>query len=320
MEKVVFGFEDEFRLPEAELKQLAEKYQEKFTFIEVNNDHVPEGVSLEDAVAYIGAPSSELLKKMPHLRWLQLPSAGANHFANHPDLSKKVILTNSSGVFGVLGAEHTLALILALTREIPLHVKQTEQRLWKLSSHCLQLDGATAGIVGYGDIGSEIAHRLKAFGARILAVKRTTAKLPEDADAVFDMRGLDEVLSCSDFVINVLPFTNETDHLFNEDRFRVMKPGTIFINVGRGGTVDEKSLIEALKSGRLGGAGLDVTAEEPLPKTSDLWDLPNVLITSHSLGVGPGKDGKRNALIKRNLENFSLGKTLENIVDRKLGY
>ncbi|MCO7176568.1 D-2-hydroxyacid dehydrogenase [Sporolactobacillus kofuensis] len=319
MEKIVFGFEDEF-FSKTEIEQLVEKYKDIFTFVFVNNNDLPSEESLEDAVAYIGEPSDVLLRAMPHLRWLQLPSAGANHFVKHPDLSQNVVLTNSSGVFGTLGAEHTLALLLALTREIPLHVRQTDQHLWKESSHCRQLDEATAAIIGYGDIGSEIAHRLKAFGTRVLAVKRTVRQVPEDADAVFDLNDLDEVLSKSDFVINVLPLTEETQNLFDSDRFHAMKQEALFINVGRGGTVDENALIHALESGKLDGAGLDVTAEEPLPHSSRLWDLPNVLITSHSLGVGPGKSKKRTALIKRNLENFYLNRKLENSVDRKLGY
>lgn len=320
LKKIVFGFDDEFYLPQSELKQLKEKYRNQFHFVELMNNTVPEGMSIEDAVAFIGGPSNELLQKMPHLCWLQLPSAGANHFARHPDLANDVILTNSSGVFGVLGAEHTMALVLALTRELPLYVRQTEHHLWKLSDHCLQIDGSTVAVIGYGDIGSEIAHRLKAFGARILAVKRTAGKVPEDADAVFDMSGIKDVLNASDFVINVLPLTKETEQLFNAEHFNAMKKGTIFINVGRGGTVDENALIEAMESGRVGGAGLDVTAQEPLPKESRLWDLPNVLITSHSLGVGPGKYKKRTDLIIRNLEKYSNGQQLENRVDRSIGY
>ncbi|MFD2695391.1 D-2-hydroxyacid dehydrogenase [Sporolactobacillus shoreicorticis] len=320
MEKIIFGFDEEFDLPEIDIEALKKEYANRFEFVTLWNEAIPDGVFIEDAVAFIGGPSSELLRKMPSLRWLQLPSAGANHMTQHPDLAREVTLTNSSGVFGVLGAEHTIALLLAFTREIPRYVKQTARRIWNLGNRCLQIDGSTVAIIGYGDIGSEIAHRLKAFGAQILAVKRTAGTIPEDADAVFTMDGLNKVLAVSDFVVNVLPLTKETEHVFNDKRFESMKSGAIFINVGRGGTVDEDALIHVLTSGKLGGAGLDVTGNEPLPENSRLWDLPNVLITSHSLGVGPDKYTKRAALIKRNIEKFSKNEPLEKIVNRNLGY
>jgi len=320
LEKILFGFDEEFNLPEIDVEELKKEYADRFEFITVWNEEVPSDVSIEDAVAFIGGPSAKLLRAMPSLRWLQLPSAGANQMAQHPDLARDVTLTNASGVFGVLGAEHTMALLLALTREIPLYVKQTERRIWNSGNQCLQIDGSTVAIIGYGDIGSEIAHRLKAFGAQILAVKRTAGKVPEDADEVFTMDDLNKVLAASDFVINVLPLTKETEHVFNNKSFESMKNGAIFINVGRGGTVDERALIHALSSGEIGGAGLDVTENEPLPENNQLWDLPNLLITSHSLGVGPGKYSKRASLIKRNIDKFSKNKPLENIVNRNLGY
>ncbi|QAA22753.1 D-2-hydroxyacid dehydrogenase [Sporolactobacillus terrae] len=320
MNKIVFGFDQEFSLPAAEYEQLVQRFKDHYEFVQLDANTVPDSVSLEDAVAFIGAPSAELLKKMPNLRWLQLPSAGANHFAHHPNLAKEVTLTNSSGVFGVIGAEHTLALILALIREIPLYVKQTERHLWHEGDRCLQIDGSTFGIIGFGDIGSEIAHRLKAFGARVLAVKRNLSGLSEDADAVYTLDDLDPVLNESDFVVNVLPLTPETKNLFDAKRFAAMKDGVQFINVGRGGTVDERALIDAVHSGKVGGAALDVTAEEPLPENHPLWDLPNILITSHSLGVGPGKYKKRNDLVAKNVTNFITGKPLRNQVNRELGY
>ncbi|MCL1632541.1 D-2-hydroxyacid dehydrogenase [Sporolactobacillus sp. CPB3-1] len=320
MNKIVFGFNEEFFLNEQELHKLEQTTMGQCSFVILQKDKIPDGVSISDAVAFVGAPSDEMLKKMPLLRWLQLPSAGANHFVNHPDLAKSVVLTNSSGVFGVQGAEHTLALILALAREIPLYVKQAQQHLWQQGSKCLSIDGSTATIIGFGDIGSEIAHRLKAFGTRIFAVKRNAGKVPQDADAVFDLDNFDRALNESDIVINVLPLTKETDSVINRERFDSMKRGTLFINVGRGRTVDETALIEALESGNVGGAGLDVTVEEPLPAASRLWGFSNVLITSHSLGVGPGKYQKRAALIERNLKHFILGENLENRVDRSLGY
>lgn len=316
--KIVFGFDDEFYLQDDLKDELTKNFSDVFQFSEFRGGSDRE--NLKDTDAFIGFPTDKMIQAMPHLRWLQLPSAGANHFANHPLLAEDVVLTNASGVFGVSGAEHILALILAFARELPVHVIQTAKHVWKQNEHSVLVEGSTVGIIGLGDIGSEAAVRLKALGARVTAVRRHVHDKPDFVDRLYGMDQMNQVLSESDFVVNVLPLTAETSGLFDSKRFSYMKQGAFFINVGRGQTVDERALIHALTARKLGGAGLDVTAEEPLPKTSELWDLPNVVITSHSLGIAPGKQERRAALIRRNLENFRDGKTLENQVNRKLGY
>lgn len=257
---------------------------------------------------------------MPHLKWLQLPSAGANQFAGHPLIPGRVVITSASGVFGVPGAEHIIALMLAFVRELPLYVHQTEKHVWHAGTHVRQLEGAKVAIIGLGDIGTETAKRLKAFGATLLGVKRSTGNKPDFIDELVTMKDLERVLKQSDFVVNVLPLTEETKAVFDRRQFASMKNGAIFINVGRGGTVNEPALIEALQEGKLGGAGLDVTSVEPLPKSSKLWTFDNVLITSHSLGVSPGKKRKRADLIRENINRYRTGEKLVNVIDRKLGY
>ncbi|WP_100488267.1 D-2-hydroxyacid dehydrogenase [Sporolactobacillus pectinivorans] len=318
MKKIIFGFSDEFKLPVELMTQFTEQFKNDFQFCVDGLESKPE--IFKNADAFIGWPSDRMIQAMTNLSWLQLPSAGADHFAHHHLLKDQVTVTNASGVFGALGAEHILALILAFVRQLPLYVRQTEKHIWHVEPEVRQLEGSTVAIIGLGDIGLEAAVRLKAFGSRILAVKRTVTKKPDCVDDVFDMNGLSTVLGESDFVVNVLPLTAETEGLFDETKFSFMKEGAIFINVGRGATVDEQALIRALRSGRMGGAGLDVTSHEPLPEDSELWNFPNVLITSHSLGAGPGKLKKRAELIRKNLENFRDGKPLINVVDRKLGY
>ncbi|RYL86517.1 D-2-hydroxyacid dehydrogenase [Sporolactobacillus sp. THM19-2] len=317
MKKIVFGFDDEFKLSNDVLQKVRTKYRSLFQFLTATNCNL---AALNDAVAFIGWPSDDELKAMPRLQWLQLPSAGANHFARHPNLSEQVVLTNASGVFGVSGAEHIFSLLLAFTRNLADYIKQQEKQIWHVVPHALQLDGATVAIVGMGDIGIETAKRLHAFGSVVVGVRRTLSPKPDFVNRLYDMNGLDDALGQSDFVVNILPLTPETKLLFNRERFSHMKDGAVFINVGRGGTVDEPALIQSLTSGKLAGAGLDVTATEPLPDDSPLWKLSNVILTSHSLGVGPGKLKKRFDLILRNLEHFSKDEPLENVVNRKLGY
>lgn len=318
MRKIVFGFSDEFQIPEDIMDQIKNEGKDAFVFSEPGSQNDPE--QLKDADAFIGWPSDEQLQLMPHLSWLQLPSAGVNQFARHPLISGRVVITNASGVFGVPGAEHIMALILAFVRELPLYVRQAEKHIWNAGTKVRQLEGASVAIIGLGDIGTETAKRLKAFGAIVSGVKRTIGKKSDFVDKLVTMENLDTVLNQSDFVVDVLPLTGETKGVFDHRRFAQMKTGAIFINAGRGGTVDEAALIEALKSEKLSGAGLDVTSAEPLPETSELWNFDNVLITSHSLGVSPGKLRKRAALIQENITRFRTGKELINVVDRKLGY
>jgi Phosphoglycerate dehydrogenase and related dehydrogenases len=318
MRKIVFGFSDEFQMPEDIMNQIKNDGKDTFVFSEAGSESDPE--QLKDTEAFIGWPSDKQLQLMPRLKWLQLPSAGVNQFAHHPLIAEQVVITNASGVFGVPGAEHIMALMLAFVRELPLYVRQSEKHIWKAGTKVRQLEGASVAIIGLGDIGTEAAKRLKAFGAHVLGVKRTLGRKPDFVDKLVTMENLNTVLNQSDFVVNVLPLTEETKGVFDRRQFAQMKTGAIFINVGRGDTVDESALIDALKSEKLAGAGLDVTSAEPLPETNELWNFENVLITSHSLGVSPGKLRKRAALIRENIARYRTGKELINPVDRKLGY
>lgn len=316
--KVVFGFNEEFYLPDSLKEEMKKDFQDAFQFSEVSSNS--ELDRLNDTDTFIGWPTDKMIQAMSHLRWLQLPSAGANDFVNHPLLADDVVITNASGVFGVSGAEHILALILAFARGLPVHMSQTAKHIWQPNEHSVLIEGSTVGIIGLGDIGTEAAVRLKAFGARVIGVRRHVHNKPDFIDRLYGIDQINQALGESDFVVNVLPLTAETDGLFDSDRFARMKQDAFFINVGRGQTVDERALIHALTTGKLGGAGLDVTSEEPLPKTSELWDLPNVVITSHSLGIAPGKPERLAALIRRNLGNYRDKKPLVNRVNRKLGY
>lgn len=316
--EVVFGIDEKFNLPDSLREKIKEEFTDVFHFVEVNGDG--ELGRLADPDVFIGWPSDKMLRVMPNLHWLQLPSAGANHYSDHPLLADHVVITNASGVYGVSGAEHILALILAFARGLPVHIGQTAKHIWQPYERPVLIEGATVGIIGLGDIGSEAAVRLKAFGAHVIGVRRHVHDKPDFVDALYEMDEMNQVLGKSDFVVNVLPQTDETEGLFDSERLSCMKPGAFFINVGRGQTVDERALALALRNGRLGGAGLDVTYEEPLPKTSELWDLPNIVITSHSLGLSPERLEKLAALISRNLRNYQDGKPLVNVVNRKLGY
>lgn len=275
---------------------------------------------LHGAEIFIGWPDDEQLLAMPSLRWVQLPSAGANGYTDRPTLREDIQITNSSGVFGVPGAEHAVALLLALTRQLHIHFEQQQSKIWKRNPHCLEVAGSTVGIIGLGDIGKETAKRVKAFGANVLAVKRTVSECPPYVDRLYTIEQIDTVLAESDFIIMALPLTADTEGFLDAERLSRMKKDAILINVGRGPTVDEPALIQALRDGKLAGAGLDVTDIEPLPQDNPLWGQPNVLITSHSVGVSPRKEERRMELFSQNIKKYLAGESLINRVDRRAGY
>lgn len=273
-----------------------------------------------EASVFVGFPDDGQLAAMPQLRWVQLPSAGANEYAARPSLRPDVRLTTGRGVFGVPAAEHTLALMLAVAREIPVHVRQQDRKIWKRNEQCLELFGSTVGIIGLGDIGLETAKRAKAFGMTVLGVKRTASAPPDCVDELIGIAQLNDILPRCDFVVMSVPYTPETHRMIGAAQFALMKPGAVFVNVGRGATVDEAALVQALRDGRLAAAALDVTEKEPLPADSPLWDMPNVIISSHSIMIFPKKNERRAELLRQNLRRFLDGEPLLNEVNRALGY
>ncbi len=316
--KMVLYYSGDFIFPKAISDPFFQTFASQVDFYEMTDEDDLEMV--QDADIFIGWPSDDMLGKMERLRWLQLPSSGANDFFDHPLLNSSVIVTNSSGVFGVSGAEHALALMLALARQLHIHRDQQMKRIWERNPDPMGIHNSTVGIIGLGDIGSETAKRVSALGAQVLAVKRNPTVKPDYIDELYGVDQVDEVLMKSDFIVNALPLTSETYRFFTRERIAKTKKGAFFINVGRGQTVDEEALIDYLRSGHLGGAGLDVTSIEPLPQDNELWEMSNVFITSHSVGVSPNKQENRVKLYQQNLTRFLNDKPLLNIVDRKIGY
>ncbi|MDF2958934.1 MAG: D-2-hydroxyacid dehydrogenase [Paenibacillus sp.] len=318
MIKAVLSYAGDFTLDDSHEEKLR-KQLPQVTFVCKKRSELVKS-DLEDAVVFIGWPTDEELLAMPSLRWVQLPSAGADSIVNRPLLKDDVTVTTSSGVFGVPGAEHALALMLAFTRQLHVHLRQQSERIWKRNPYCLEIQDSVVTVIGMGDIGTEAARKAKGLGAYVIGVKRSLAEPPPFVDELCLTSDLDSALAKSDFIVSALPLTHETKGIISAERIQRMKRGAVFVNVGRGPTVDEEALIEALQSGRLEGAGLDVTEIEPLPDTSPLWSMPNVIITSHAVGVTPKKAQRRTGLFLENFEKFLQGEPLRNTVVRSRGY
>ena len=259
-----------------------------------------------------------LLARVPNLRWIHTISAGVDHLL-FPELRESdAILTNASGVFNIPIAETVMAYILAVVKRLPeFWAHQREHRWEKLPLR--ELRGLTVGIVGMGDIGTEVARLCRAFGMRVLGLRRRPA--PSDlADEVLPPDRLQDLLARSDFVVIAVPLTAETRGMIGRAELAAMKPDAWLVNISRGAIVDEEALVEALREGRIGGACLDVFAQEPLPPESPLWDMPNVIITPHNSWSSPHIEEREIALFLENLRRYVAGEPLLNVVDKQAGY
>lgn len=251
------------------------------------------------------------------LRWLQTESSGIDSLPLALFDDRKVLLTSASGVHARSVSETVLALMLGLARGIGAAVRNQTQAKWESPKGMTELTGSTLVIVGAGQIGSEVARLASAFEMRILAVRRSGEPLKE-AEITYPVSRLDEALREADFVVNILPLTDETRHIFNAERFAQMKKTASFINVGRGATVKTADLLDALASGAIGGAGLDVFEEEPLPADHPLWTAPNVIVTPHIAGGLTVRNKERlSRLFASNLEVYLSGQAdkLRNLID-----
>lgn len=312
------------------LPKLTEEQQERISRVAVGHRVLfdrkamaeQDYLEAEVILGWTGPVLEALQRDDAKIRWIQSISSGVDYFPF--DLLKKrgVILTDASGVHASSVAESTMAMMLGFARGIAAAVRTQSGKVWDRSLPTHELNGATLTIVGAGQIGRRLAHLAKAFDMRIIAVSRSGKPLPE-ADETYDASRLDEAIRQGDYVVNILPLTPETHHLFDETKFALMKETAIFINVGRGPSVREDHLVEALKSGRIAGAGLDVYEEEPLPQDHPLWTLDNVILTPHVAGGYTPENRQRVVdLFTANLELYLSGQaeSMRNIVDFEKQY
>jgi phosphoglycerate dehydrogenase-like enzyme len=273
---------------------------------------------LGQAEVIVGFPKIESLAQAAKLRWVQLGSAGADRF--YDSMPPEVILTNASGTYGKCIAEHILAMMLSLTRGIAWMVRAQSQNRWQRQFRWTEVSGATMGIIGLGDIGLETAKRAKALEMHVLANKRTPEDKPDFVDELYGLEGLEQILNRSDHVVLTVPGVPSTKEMIGPEQFEAMKEGAYFYNVGRGSTVDEAALVDALKSGKLAGAGLDVFQQEPLEEDSPLWQMENVILSPHVAGSTQYGARRIGEIFLENLSRYVAGKEMINVVDRELGY
>ncbi|MDO1450848.1 D-2-hydroxyacid dehydrogenase [Rhodocytophaga aerolata] len=278
---------------------------------------------IADAEVILGSVDASLIGQAKKLKWVQVFGAGVENMPmelmEHPCL-----LTNMQRVYAPVIAESAIGLLLSLTRGLAQEsIPAFKERAWLQTTNVAldDLYGKTIGIVGMGGIGTETARRLHyGFNMRVLATDAKPLPKPEFVAELHDPTYLMKMVPQVDVLMSAAPLTKQTKLLFNEQVFSKMKPSAYFINVSRGGLVDQQALVKALKDKRIRGAGLDVTTPEPLPADHPLWACSNLVITPHNSGMAPVRQLRAIALVCENMRRYTNGLPLMNVVDKMKGY
>jgi phosphoglycerate dehydrogenase-like enzyme len=282
-------------------------------------------VAPEAEVILNGQFNGDLLAKVfplaKQLKWVHTLSAGVEQVLFPELIDSPVPLTNGRGVFGRVLGEWAVAAMLFFAKGLRRLVKQQEEGVWE-QFDIEELHGRTLGIIGYGEIGRAAAERARAFGVRIVALRRRPELSAADRllDAAWSPDKLHELLRESDYVLIAAPHTRETRGMIGEREIAAMEPSAVLINVGRGPVIDETALIRALEHNRIRGAALDVFQQEPLPPGHPFYELKNVLLSPHSADHFSGWIESAVRMFVVNFNHYVKGEPLENVVDKRAGY
>jgi phosphoglycerate dehydrogenase-like enzyme len=266
----------------------------------------------------VPVPWDEVVRR-GRLRWIQSSAAGLDHCLVPPVVASDIVVTSASGVLADQVADHTIALLTALLRSLPTFWRAQKAREF-IRRPTRDLHRARVGIIGLGGNGRRLAEVLSAFRTTILATDWFPVNKPACVAELLPADAVDEILPRIDILILAAPLTKYTRGMINADRLARLPRGAILINVARGGMVVEDDLVDALESGHLGGAGLDVTDPEPLPPESRLWDRPDVIITPHVGGQAATRIDDMTNFFCDNLARYLEGRRLRNLVDKELGF
>lgn len=317
----------------ADLREVSSSFH-----IERHYPDVPDDVIADTEILYTPGhyfPEPEIA---PKLRWIQMNSAGMNHAFKHRIVqAEDVMVTSTSGIHATNMAHYTLMMMLMFNYKMREFIENQAKSEWNRTekSGPEDLSNQTIGIVGYGSIGRELARLCSEMGMKVLASKRNIMNLSatnryrqegtgdptgDIPDRIYPNEALASMASECDYLVVIVPMTDGTHHLINDDIFDAMKDSAILVNIARGAVVDEKAMITALSSGKIGGAALDVFEEEPLSSTSPLWHLDNVIITPHISGFTRNYHKKAAEMFKVNLKRYLDNQPLYNQLDRSQGY
>ncbi len=259
--------------------------------------------------------SDDLIKKASHLRWIQSLATGVDAILRLPSLKKEILLTSTRGIHGPQMSEMALLLMLSLSRTFQKIIRNQDNAVWERWPAEL-LYRKKVGILGLGTIGEEIARKCKAFGMTVSGISRVKKKA-DGVDYFYGPEDLSRVVRDIDFLVIVVPLTPQTKKMVGAKVLSSMKPTAFLVNLARGEIVDEEALVQALESGTIAGAALDVFCQEPLPKTHPFWRMKNVIITPHMGGSSTIYVDQALSVFEENLRRFLRGErqTLINLID-----
>jgi phosphoglycerate dehydrogenase-like enzyme len=276
-----------------------------------------------DTEVAMGILDRETFKAAKNLRWLHSTAAGADMLMYPEMVASDVTLTGEKGLVGEHLADHAFGLLLTLSRQLK-RATMEAPKSWpsrpSMRKVMFELSGHTLGIVGLGGTGRSVARRARAFGMDVIAVDSEPVEKTAEVSSLWGMDRFHDFLGASDFVVVCCPLTEVTRGMFNDAAFAAMKPGSYVVNVTRGPIIDAGAIVKSLKSGHLGGAGLDVTPIEPLPEDHELWTFPNVMITPHTAGASQYRAGRNVKRFVTNLKHYRDATPLEGEIDKTKGF
>ena len=308
-------------------EEFVSELQEMFPAVDFRRAYTIEEQLQEapDAEVQFGEITRDAYLAAKKLRWFQFIGIGFDHIVrNIPEIVEDdVVMTNARQTHVIPIADHTFAMILAFAHKVPEFIEDQRARRWdtlKYLSRMRELAGTTMGIVAMGDIGKAIAQRAQGFEMEVYAVDIREMSPPPGVREVWGVDRIDDLMAISDWLVVTAPLTTETRGMIDGARLARLKKGAVVILVSRGSIVDEDALVDALRSGHVGGAALDATAQEPPAPDSPLWDAPNLLLSPHVSADSPQLWERRKEVFKENLRRYLAGEPLLNVCDKRAGF
>jgi phosphoglycerate dehydrogenase-like enzyme len=324
--KIAILLHDEFEMwhPPA---WFVERLRAEFPDVEVTQSpsHRQDEDALREADVMIGwSISPEQLRIATGLRWIYSITVAVDQYIFPQLVASDIIISNATRVHGAVAAEHAITMMLALAKRVHSAVRYQVKRKWALEAiwreRPMEIAGANLLVVGLGSIGGQVAELAAALKMRVTGVRKHPEHKQGGAYQVLGYQQLDEAIPAADFVVLALPLTPQTRQLIDARRLNLFKSNAYLINISRGQLIDEAALIKALREGRLRGAALDVFEEEPLPRRSKLWKMPQVLITPHTAFLSENAWERHYTAFTSNLRRYLAGQPLEGVVDKQRGY
>jgi phosphoglycerate dehydrogenase-like enzyme len=309
-----------FELPDPYFHQLQQNYPQLDWVRCTDSEKLPALLKETEILLPFLKCDRKMIEAAPQLKWIQAITAGVDFMDLDEIRRRGIILTNGRGIHKIHMAEYAIAAMINLARGFHLLLRNQLQKKWERSVPQEEIHGDTVGIIGLGAIGAEIAKKAAFMGMHVIGVKRTSGPV-DHVEEVYAPDDMAAVFRRSDYIINLLPYTPDTEKLIDRRFFDQMKPTACFINIGRGPTVNEDDLIDALRNKKIRAMVSDVYYTEPLPPESPLWDLDNVILTPHICGVSPQYMARAMHIIEDNLKVYlSRQGEMINLVDMQAGY